>query len=468
MRFRADHLTVAAMTQKSDLPFGSEFSPSQVNLADLLDLATAHEGNPKRLQSEIQGRFFSAHGGGNAKNQRTLAMNCRLGMKAYGILNETGHLTDFGRKLHALKADPEMLNKTLARQILLNLNGMTMVQCIRDMTAAGTQVNLTTLRDALAERGIHFPSGGKHPSMMRLWLAKAGIFVGDRWQIDDVKLTEVLGANPDDFSVLSGFTTEQRAFLLALANMGISETQPANQVVKLASATYGVKFPEKSLPKLVLHALENAGFITAKKTTTGRGAKPFMVAPTEKLAAEVVTPLLDQLKAQIDAKALDLLRKPFAEILTEIDSTDRYVGGLALEALAFKLMRILDMRYVATRLRAQATGGAEVDLVFESDRLVFSRWQIQCKNTSRVSLDDIAKEVGLTKFLKSNVIVIVSTGKIGAEARRFANKTMSDSNLCIVMIDHSDLERIRENPAYIVDAFSREAKHAMNLKKLDI
>lgn len=468
LRFRSDHLTVAAMTQKSDLPFGSEFSPSQVNLADLLDLAAAHEGNLKRLQSEIQGRFFSAHGGGNAKNQRTLAMNCRLGMKAYGILDETGNLTDFGRELHALKTDPVMLHNALARQILLNLNGMTMVQCIRDMTAAGTQVNLTTLRDALAERGIHFPSGGKHPSMMRLWLAKAGVFVGDRWQIDDVKLSEVLGANPDDFGVLSGFTTEQRAFLLALANTGVTEPQPANQIVKLASATYGVKFPEKSLPKLVLHALENAGFISATKTTTGRGAKPFMVVPTEKLVAEVVTPLLDQLKTQIDAKALELFRKPFAEILAEIDSPDRYVGGLALEALAFKLMRILDMCYVATRLRAQATGGAEVDLIFESGRLVFSRWQIQCKNTSRVSLDDVAKEVGLTKFLKSNVIVIVSTGEIGAEARRFANKTMSDSNLCIVMIDHTDLHRIRENPVLIVDAFSREAKHAMNLKKLDI
>lgn len=465
---RSDHPTVTAMTQKSDLPFGSEFSPSQVNLADLLDLAAVYEGNLKRLQSDIQERFFSAHGGGNAKNQRTLAMNCRLGMKAYGILDETGNLTDFGRELHALKTDHALLHKVLARQILLNLNGMTLVQCIRDMTAAGTQVNLTTLRDALAERGIHFPSGGKHPSMMRLWLAKAGVFVGDRWQIDAVKLSEVLGTNPDDFGVLSGFTTEQRAFLLALANTGVTEPQPANQIVKLASATYGVKFPEKSLPKLVLHALENAGFITATKTTTGRGAKPFMVAPTEKLVAEVVAPLLDQLKAQTDAKALKLFRKPFAEILTEIDSPDRYVGGLALEALAFKLMRILDMRYVATRLRAQATGGAEVDLIFESDRLVFSRWQIQCKNTSRVSLDDVAKEVGLTKFLKSNVIVIVSTGEIGAEARRFANKTMSDSNLCIVMIDHTDIYRIRENPAHIVDAFSREAKHAMNLKKLDI
>src|SRR5439155_6996871 len=112
--------------------------------------------------------------------------------------------------------------------------------------------------------------------------------------------------------------------------------------------------------------------------------------------------------------------------------------GLALEALAFKLMRLIDLAYVATRLRGTATGGAEVDLIFEASRLVFSRWQVQCKNTSRVSLDDVAKEVGLTHFLKSNVIVIVSTGQIGPEARRYANKVMTDSNLCIVMVDKDD------------------------------
>ena len=72
-------------------------------------------------------------------------------------------------------------------------------------------------------------------------------------------------------------------------------------------------------------------------------------------------------------------------------SKDRYRSGLALEALAFKIMRLLDMTYVATRLRANQTGGAEVDLVFESARLVFFRWQIQCKNTARVTLARISQ-----------------------------------------------------------------------------
>lgn len=455
------------MTQRSDLPFGSEFSPSQVDLPVLLDLAVIHDGDAEALQFAIQTRFFSTHGGGNAKNQRTLAMNCRLGMKAYGLIDRDARLTEFGLELHSLRSHEQKLYEVLARHILLNLKGMSLVQCIRDMTAAGEEVNLTSLREGLSERGIHYPPGGKHPSMMRLWLEKAGVFVGSRWQIDELRLRTVSGADPADFGVLSHLTTEQRTFLQALVNTGVTDPQPANGIARLATATYGVKFPEKSLPKLVLNALIDAGYITAAKTTEGRGAKPFLVAPTSKLVAEVVMPLLDQLRDQVDPKLLDLLRRPLSGILSELDSADRHVSGLALEALAFKLMRLLDIGYVATRLRAQATGGAEVDLIFESARLVFSRWQVQCKNTSHVSLDDVAKEVGLTHFLKSNVIVVVSTGDIGPEARRYANKIMTDSNLCIVMIDHADLNRIQADPTSVVDAFKREAQHAMTLKKLE-
>ena len=229
-----------------------------------------------------------------------------------------------------------------------------------------------------------------------------------------------------------------------------------------------MKFPEKSLPKLVLNDLEEAGYITAEKTTTGRGAKPFQVAPTPKLIADVVDPLLEQLKGQTDPKLLALLRTPLSAILKEMKGKNRYRAGLALEALAFKIMRLLDMTYIATRLRANQTGGAEVDLIFESARLVYFRWQVQCKNTARVSLDDVAKEVGLTHFLKSNVIVIVTTGEIGSEARRYANKIMADSNLAIVMLDGSDLSTISERPAAILRAFEREARHAMNLKKLEL
>ena len=453
---------------KSDLPFGSEFSPSQIKLTQLLELSNKYAGDWKAFEAAIRKKYFESYYGTSDRNKGKLANNTKLGMIAYGIIDRDANLTEFGKLLFSLRHDEKMLYDALAKHILLNLHGMTFVKCIQDMMAAGEVVNLTTLRRGLEIRGIHYPAGGKHPSMMRLWLEKAGVFVVSGWRVNEERIEEILGINTDEFEQLSEFTSEQKAFVLALANTGKSDPQPANEIAKLASATYGVSYPEKSLPKLVLNSLVDAGYISKEKTTKGRGAKPFLVSPTEKLNSEIIEPLIKQLDQQKDPKLSNLLRKPLADILGELNSKNKHIRGLALEALGFKLMMILSMKYVATRLRGTATGGAEVDLIFESDRLVYSRWQVQCKNTSAVSLDDVAKEVGLTHFLKSNAIIIVTTGKIGTEARRYANKIMADSNLAIVMIDKNDLETIKLNPPIIIQVFNREAKHAMQLKKLDL
>lgn len=456
----------------SDLPFGSEFSPSQIDLPHLLEIIARHEGDPRGLEREILATYFSAHGlaGGKAAgkyNRGKLANNCKLGLIAYGLIDRQARFTPIGKALFDLRKNETDLYAALARHILLSLNGMRLVQAIQDMTAAGEEVNLTSLREGLAERGIQFPRGGKHPSMMRLWLAKAGVFIGSRWQVDELRLREVSGTTRQDFDALHDLNAQQRAFLRALANTGVTTPQPANEIATLASKTYGVKFPEKSLPKLVLNELVQAGFIAIRKTTVGRGAKPFLVTPTKKLVREIIDPLLEQLKGAVDPKLSALLKRPLSEILEGVRSKDRYVSGLALEALAFKLMRLLDVTYEATRLRAEATGGAEIDLIFYTTRLVFSRWQLQCKNTSRVSLDDVAKEVGLTHFLKSNAVVIVTSGEIGSQARRYANKIMSDSNLAVVFIDGADLARIDRSAASIIDVFEREARNAMTLKAID-
>lgn len=455
------------MSRRSDLPFGSEFSPSQIGLSKVLDFAATHGGDWRAFERAIRHAYFEGHAT-SEYNRAKLANNTKLGMIAYGLIDRSAVLTPFGQELRALGGDEEALHERLAKHILLNLHGMTLVQCLQDMVAAGEKVNLTTLREALAARGIHYPSGGKHPSIMRLWLAKAGVISEHGWRVQQHRIEEILGLHPDEFAVLGDLTPEQKAFLRALANTGTREPQAANGIARLASATYGVRFPEKSLPKLVLEDLEKTGYIAIRKTTTGRGAKPFEVVPTEKLISDVVEPLLEQLQGQVDPKLLTLLRTPLSAILAGLKNKNRYKAGLALEALAFKIMRLLDMTYVATRLRANQTGGAEVDLVFESARLVFSRWQVQCKNTARVALEDVAKEVGLKFLLKSNVILIVTTGKIGSEARRYANRVMADSNLAIVMLDGQDLTTIGERPASILSAFEREARHAMNLKKLEL
>ena len=454
---------------KSDLPFGSEFSPAQIDLPVLLELADEHAADWNAFEIAVRDRYFVTNKTSDY-NKRKLANNTKLSMRAYGLIGEKdATLTEIGQALYDIRGDDASLYEAFARHILKNRQGMNLVQCVLDMWAAGENIDLNKLRSWLKERGINVPRGGKHMSTMRLWLEKAGIFVSG-YRVNQGRLNEILDLTVEEFEVLATLSTEQRAYLKALANIGGGGPHLSNDIERLAASTYGVTFNEKNLPKQVLYPLRDAQYITLVRGTkqAGRGAKPFLVTATDKLAVDIITPIIEQLEQQTQADLRPLLRKPLKEIREELDSKDRHIRGLALEALAFKLMRLVDLTYVATRLRGSATGGAEVDLIFESARLVFSRWQVQCKNTARVSLDDVAKEVGLTHFLKSNAIVMVSTGEIGGEARRYSNKIMADSNLCIVMLDRRDLAQIESRPVEIVDVFTREARHAMDLKRLEL
>jgi site-specific DNA-methyltransferase (cytosine-N4-specific) len=60
------------------------------------------------------------------------------------------------------------------------------------------------------------------------------------------------------------------------------------------------------------------------------------------------------------------------------------------------------------------------------------------------------------------------TGEIGPEARKYANRIITDSNLVIVMIDKDDVTSISNAPTKVVDVFAREAKHAMRIKRIEV
>lgn len=455
---------------RSDLPFGSEFSPDQIELPVLLALAHEHGAEWKSgFETAVRDRYFAAHRTSDY-NKHKLANNTKLSMRAYGLIGEKdATLTDVGRTLHQLRDDEGALYEAFARHILKNCHGLNFIQCLIDMQVAGEKIELTTIRRALGERGIFVPRGGKHMSTLRMWLERAGVFVSG-YRVDQGRLQQILGFGIEEFEALAVLTSEQRAYLKTLANLGGGGPHASNDIEHLAAATYGVAFNEKNLPKQVLYPLRDAGYVDLVRGTRegGRGAKPFLVRTTDKLATDVIAPLAAQLDRQAQPDLRPLLRKSLRDIRSELGSENRHIRGLALEALAFKLMRFIDLTYVGTRLRGAATGGAEVDLIFDSTRLVFSRWQIQCKNTARVSVDDVAKEVGLTHVLKSNVVVVVSTGRISDDARRYADRIMTDSHLCIVMVDGGDLALIEARPAAIVDVFTREARHAMDHKQLDL
>ena len=74
------------MRRKSDLPFGSEFSPSQIDLAHVLDLAARHGGDWRTFENAVCSAYFEAHSTSDY-NRGKLANNTSLGMIAYDIID---------------------------------------------------------------------------------------------------------------------------------------------------------------------------------------------------------------------------------------------------------------------------------------------------------------------------------------------------------------------------------------------
>ena len=295
---------------QSDLPFGSEFSPAQIDLPVLLELAHEHASDWKALEDAVRDRYFAGHKTSDY-NKGKLANNTKLSMRAYGLIGEKdATLTETGQALYGIRADDAALYEGFARHILKDRQGMNFVQCLLDMWAAGEEIDLNKLRRWLEERGINVPRGGKHMSTMRLWLEKAGVFVSG-YRINQVRLNEVLGLNVEEFEVLATLSAEQKAYLKALANIGGGGPHFSNDIEHLAASTYGVSFNEKNLPKQVLYPLRDAQYITLERGTkqSGRGAKPFLVTATAKLAADIITPLIEQLEKQTQAD----LRPPIEE-----------------------------------------------------------------------------------------------------------------------------------------------------------
>jgi site-specific DNA-methyltransferase (cytosine-N4-specific) len=341
------------------------------------------------------------------------------------------------------------------------------VRTILDLQSAGKDITLEILARALKVRGIQVPATSTHISAMKGWLKEAGVFVGgrDSYGVDEDRLGQILGLEANHLDALSELDDLQRAFLKALARFRPEEWSKSNDVARVAESLYGVTITRKGLRSRILDACKKAGFIEFKKTTSGHGAKPHLVKPTELFTRSVLVPLLDTYKDPIGALLRELLRTPVETLIADLDSHARHTKGKALELLAIQLAFSADLTLIDWRRRASDTGGAEVDAIAEDIRQSYSRWQIQCKN-GPARLDDIAKEVGVATTMQSNVVFLLTTRKLGTEARIFADQVMRTTNLQVILADGSDVRRILKSPGQLLTFLKRQSQHASEIKKL--
>ncbi|GEM_PF-4377919 len=248
------------MPKRKGLPFGSQFSPPQVNLPGVLEIIKNNEGSQQNIESAIRSKFFSTHA---AVSQAKLANNTWLSLKDYKIINDKSNFTDIGKKLYDLRNNPEKLYEIFARHILVTLDGLAVIEVIQDMAQSVEQITLESLRKRINERGLYFPAGGTHFSSLRGWLSLAEVFDKDStsYKIHKNVVERIIGIKQDFIDKIGTFSQEQKAYIKALAALGASDWIPSNDVRSHAEKLYGVSFSEKSLPIKVLFPLRDVGLM---------------------------------------------------------------------------------------------------------------------------------------------------------------------------------------------------------------
>ncbi len=459
---------------KSDLPNSSQFSPTQTPLPQLLEIVKSFEPDRKRVSQEILKKFFPDRASKTQWDWK-LADNTVIAMSQYDLVNkprsDNAHvsLTDLGKSLveKAKQGKYAELYDEFVRHILLNLRGLDVVTCIQDIVASGRKPTKALLVKELRSRGIYHPPNGTHANGMRQWFESAGLVAEDEWIPKEDRLQKLLGAKLETLEVYAGLTQEQRDFARAFARLNTEEAL-SNEVARYATTLFGTEFAEGGLPQSVLFALRDAGLIEATKTTIGRGAKPYVVRRTEKLQNEFIEPILTAIENSVGVQYRKLIRMKYIDILNNLSSKSKHEKGLALEALAFHLARLLDLEFVQWRLRSNKTGG-EVDVVMEETRLIFSRWQVVCKASEWITLDDVAVEVGLSAVhLKPDVILILATGCLTEEAEDFACAMAGSTNLSVIVLDWNDMEAFinaPDSPQMIKERLNTKLQEAACVKK---
>ncbi len=456
--------------------YGDQFEEGKTPLLELLRLCRDSEPDLAALQEQIRARYFPGHG--SADNSNKMAMNCRLSLKAYKLIEteqERGATkyaaTDLTRELLQIdetEGEAQMFRR-FAVHILTNLYGLTLLRLIENIRARGEQVSLEYLGEEMNDLGIKLAPNSTYISTMIAWLAKANVVNERGYSVNWDVVYELLKTDADLIDKLHELTLEQKFFMLSMLNLATTEFVPSNQIAKHTRSVYSVRLTTKNLVKDVLEPLEAAGLIETHKTTIGRGAKPHDVRIAERGNNELLLPMLANLADITELTSADLNR-PFESVVGDLDHEDKYIRGIALELFAVWIIRLLGLRFSKWRLRSfQATGGAEVDVMAASDKIVYNRWQMQCKNIKgKVDVDTVAKEVGLTFLTQADVIALVTTGGFTADAVNYANQVTDNSRYYVILLDGDDIKRIVADRTRIVDILNIKARRVFAKKELGL
>lgn len=454
------------MTSKptSAIPVGTQFSPNLIDLEAFLQAIMEHAGDLEALQLVFFAPPVHLVRTEVPESRRTANLPLEAAVQ-YGLLTETMYQpTPLAADL--AKREGQDLYDTFARHIMLNLGGLRVVEGAEQMKMdieadlSNEKITGDSLARHLTEQGFQVTEHNTAINSLRMWLAKAGVFSTNGWEVDLGAKTRIIGLDEQAISVLAGFTALQKAFVDALCQINPDGDCLAADVRNLAEANTGVRFGRSSLPNEVLKPLAKAGLIEFQSGGTS-GGKSAVLRTTAAFNVEVLVPFIERTIESLDGEATAYYKTRPQDIYEGLDSKDTYEKGMALEAYAIHIMRLLGLRLHGWRRRARSsTGSAEVDVFFAGKfGGLPTLWQVQCKNTpaGNVGLEDVAKEVGIAQISKATHLLFIANSNFTDDARTFASEIMRATALTIFLFDDKDFAEIKESPGRIGEILQRKS-----------
>ncbi len=448
--------------QPSRIPVGSQFSPRLISLPDFIAGLIRHSGDTAALEEAVWSPPVRIRPVDRAPTKRRARLPLEAAVQ-YGLLTPGDYrATDLAQSLSGL-AGADLFDR-FARHILLNCGGLRVVEAVQQMQADGLKVAADALARYLTAQGFHVVEHNTAVNTLRMWLAEAGIFPRGRaraWRVDTAAKERLLGFDDEEMLTLASLTPAQAAFVEGLCALRPDGWIAASGVRDWAETFRGVSFGRSSLPKEVLNVLQASGLIEYRTKGTG-GGKASLLKVTKRFDREVLRPFVTKTIRDLDASVSAYYRKRPEDIYAGLESKNRHVKGQALEAFAIYVMRLMGLRFVGWRKRAEA----EVDAVLEGVLgPVATRWQIQCKNTpsSSVRLEDVAKEVGLLPLTRATHILFVANASFSDDARRYAREVVKATSVGVYLLDRQDFDALRSNPAKITDILARESASMLDV-----
>ena len=388
---------------------------------------------------------------------------------------ENGELTLFGTDLYNHREDEDYLKKEIGQLMLIDKKGWAYCEILKKLPY-GNREKIGELYEEVYDRGgfqDEYTDISKYNIFLN-WLGVSRKGNGNKYKLIETKYNEYLGIVTNDIERFDrDLKLEEKYCLIALIKLNSLGRRPykVKEIREFVSQFYNYK--------LNIHnqngygrKLQEKGYIQYdysshnQASTHQRGQQGMWTLVESDSFNDIILKILeDTIKLDINWSLIDIIESDFDTIAEKINSSSDHERGIGLEQFASKICWTLGLKNIKLNYMER---GLELDVIANQEHPFFTKFLIQCKNTSSTTSPAILyKEVGVASTKKFNNIMIFTTSGFSSNMREVADNVMKKTGINVFLFDNDDVSDIINNPKSLMKIIERENVHIKEIRDSD-